>query len=119
MNVWDLTPRTIEGKTVRLEPLTAGHIEELCECLLGEPDGWFSRMYGINSPEVLRSAIENRLKSVGDRKCMSFVSRDKISGRVAGISHFMRIDERNRQLEIGGTQIGRLFRRTHVNTENK
>ena len=119
MNIWDLTPRVIDGKNVRLEPLSSDHIADLCECLLGEPDGWFCRMYGISSPEVLRRAIENRLSANSERKSVSFVSRDKISGKVAGLSHFMRIDERNRQLEIGGTQIGRHFRKTHVNTENK
>jgi len=116
---WDLTSRIVEGNRIRLEPLSNNHIPELCECLLGEPDGWFSRMYGINSSEVLSGALENRLKANSDRKSVSFVSRDKASGKVAGISHFMRIDEPNRQLEIGGTQVGRYFRKTHVNTENK
>lgn len=116
---WDLTSRIIEGNKIRLEPLSENHIVELCECLLGEPDGWFSRMYGINSTQVLSGALANRLKANGDRKSVSFVSRDKSSGKVAGISHFMRIDEPNRQLEIGGTQVGRHFRKTHVNTENK
>jgi RimJ/RimL family protein N-acetyltransferase len=117
--MWDLSPRIIEGTNVRLEPLAQDHINDLCECLLGETDGWFATRYGLNSPEVLSAAIENRIKANDDCKSMSFVSRDKISGMVAGLSHFMRIDEQNRQLEIGGTQIGRRFRRTHVNTENK
>lgn len=115
----DLSPRPLDGTNVRLEPLSAAHIDELCECLLGEPDGWFARMYGVNSHEVLRQAITHRLRLIDERKSMSFVSRDKASGFVAGLSHFMRIDEKNRQLEIGGTQVGRRFRRSHVNTENK
>jgi RimJ/RimL family protein N-acetyltransferase len=76
-------------------------------------------MYGINSSEVLNKALTNRLKSQPNKTSMSFVLRDNISNRVAGISHIMKIDENNRQLEIGGTQIGQNFRKTHVNTEAK
>jgi len=109
----------INGKNIRLEKLSSDHIEGLCECLLGEPDGWFARMYNINSPEVIRTSIENRLKSNDDGTSRSFVSIDLRSGKIAGISHLMKIDNTSRQLEIGGTQVGRHFRRTYVNTETK
>ncbi len=109
----------IIGKHVRLEKLVYEHIEGLCECLLGEPDGWFARMYNINSPEAVRAAIEKRLQSNDDKNSRSFVLVDQSREKVAGISHFMKIDSANRQLEIGGTQVGRYFRRTYVNTETK
>ena len=109
----------IKGKNIRLEKLSSDHIDALCDCLLGEPDGWFAQMYGINSPETLRSALQNRLKLNNEDTSRSFVTIELKSGKVAGLSHFMKIDNRNRQLEIGGTQVGRHFRRSAVNTETK
>ena len=44
---------------------------------------------------------------------------DLRSEKIAGISHFMKVDNRDRQIEIGGTQVGRAFRKTYVNTETK
>ena len=116
---WNLSPRIIQGKGVQLEPLSKDKLEPLCECLLGEPDGWFSRMFGFNKPESITALIDGWTKANEERQALSFVSRDLTTQKIAGISHFMRIDEKNRQLEIGGTQVGQKFRRSHVNAETK
>ena len=116
---WDLSPRTIYGDKVQLEPLTNALHEQLCECLLNEPDGWFARMYSFNTPEAVTKMIEGWTKANKERRAMSFVARDRLSMKVAGISQYMRIEEQNRQLEIGGTMVGREFRRTYVNSEMK
>jgi RimJ/RimL family protein N-acetyltransferase len=116
---WDLTPRTIKGQFIQLEPVTSLVHEELCECLLNEPNGWFSRTFNINTPEAIAKIIDGAKITNELRKSLSFITRDLKTGKVAGISHFMRIEERFKQLEIGGTQVGKAFRRTHVNTETK
>lgn len=116
---WNLHPKTIEGRSVRLEPLTPELFEPLCDCLLGEPDGWFSTMFGFNSRDSISILIQACIKANEDRKALTFVSRDLKTMKVAGVSNFMRIDERNRQLEIGSTQVGKAFRRSNVNTETK
>ena len=46
----------IIGRGVRLETLSIDHLDGLSGCLLNEPDGWFSRMYGLNSSEKLKAA---------------------------------------------------------------
>jgi RimJ/RimL family protein N-acetyltransferase len=117
--MWNLSPRTICGRKVQLEPLSENLYGELCDCLLNEPDGWFSRMFGFNKPESVSVMIKSWSEANQARRALSFVTRDLVTSKVAGLSHFMRIDERNRQLEIGGTQVGKLFRRSHVNTETK
>jgi len=116
---WSLEPQIIEGKNIQLEPIAQSHFEPLCECLLNEPDGWFSKMFSFNTPEAIQRTIQGSLRANQERKGLAFVVRDLKSGRVAGFSNFMRVDERNRQLEIGFTQIGKAFRRTYVNTEKK
>ena len=110
---------SIAGRYIRLETLSISHLPGLEQCLLGEPDGWFSLHHRINSPENLRSAIENRLKLNESKASRSFVIFDLRSEKIAGISHFMKVDNRDRQIEIGGTQVGRAFRKTYVNTETK
>lgn len=116
---WDLNPRITEGNRVRLEPLSDELFDSLCECLLGEPEGWFSRMYNFNTPESVKNMIVGWTKANQERRAMSFVARDLDTMKIAGVSQFMRIDERNKQLEVGGTMIGLRFRRTHVNNEMK
>ncbi len=103
----DFSTKSIAGKIVRLETLSHEHIVGLCECLMGEPDGWFARMYGINSAEILTNALENRLKMNESQASRTFVTVDLKTSKAAGISHFMKVDRSNRQLEIGGTQVVR------------
>lgn len=107
------------GKNVRLEALALGHVDGLCECLLNEPDGWFARQYGLTSSEVFRQRVAGRLQANASQASFSYVTIDLKTSKVAGLSHFMKMDWQNRQLEIGGTQVGKDFRRTHVNTETK
>jgi RimJ/RimL family protein N-acetyltransferase len=47
------------------------------------------------------------------------VTRDLVSGRIAGCTRFGSIDLPNRRVEIGWTWVGRPFQRSHVNTEAK
>lgn len=112
-------PRLIKGRNIQLESMAQEHFEPLCECLLNEPNGWFSRMFNYNTAEAIQKTIHGSVKAGQERRGFAFVVRDLKSGRVAGFSNFMKIDERNRQLEIGFTQIGKAFRKTHVNTEKK
>lgn len=112
-------PRIIQGQNIRLEPLSNEHFTGLCDCLLGESNGWYSLQYGLNSAQGLRLAIDNRLRTAKERTALSFVIVDLKTSKIAGLSHLMRIDVMNRQLEIGGTQVGRHFRQSHVNTEVK
>lgn len=62
----------LHGQNIRLEELSLDHIERLCESG-NEPDGWFARMYGINSSAALRAALKNRLKSKSETS-RSFVT---------------------------------------------
>ncbi len=116
---WDLAPRQILGQKTSLEPLVQEHFPTLCECLLNEPDGWFSHMYGLNTSSAIQRMIDGWLSANKEGRALSFVARDLLSKNVAGISQFMRVDKKNKQLEIGGTMVGQKFRRTHVNTEMK
>ena len=117
--MWDLNFRFIEGQRIRLEPPSEHLVDGLCDALLGEENGWFATWWQVNSREKIAELIKISLSGYRNGRSLSFVVRDLISGKVAGISHFSNINERHRQLEIGGTQVGPAFRRSHINTEMK
>lgn len=113
--IWSLESRVLESRRVRLEPPSPEHIDGLCEALLCEPDGWFATRWNIRSREDVARIINFRR----DARNVTFVVRDLVSGKLAGITHFLNVIENRRQLEIGGTQVGPAFRRSHLNTEMK
>ena len=64
----NLTPRIITGRKVQLEPLTGEFFEPLCECLLQEPDGWFSSMFGFNNPQAITTIMKIGRRQIRSEK---------------------------------------------------
>lgn len=116
---WAEYPKTLGNESVKLEPLSVAHHEELTTALLPDPEGWYQRMFGITSPELLLREIHAADKGFSNQSVIAFAIRDLKSNRLAGRSQFMKIDVENRQVEIGNTMVGPDFRRTHVNTNAK
>lgn len=116
---WDFAHKFIEGKYVRLEPLEFKLFDEVCEAMIPDPDGWYALMFGLNTPEAYRKEFRDAEAYLKDKIGMGFAIRDLSSMAIAGISFFLKMDEQNRHLEIGTTNIAHSFRRTHVNTATK
>lgn len=119
MNNWNFSPRIVNGEHVRLEPMTPQIFDETCWSLLPDPDGWYSVMFGLNSPDAYKKEFDDAAKFLKEQTGMGFAIRDTASGEIAGISFFLKMDEENRSLEIGTTNIAPRFRKTHVNTAAK
>ena len=109
---------TLEGRFVRLEPLSKEHREGLRQAI---SDGEIWKLlvdlvpHPDNIDEFLNDA-ENLYKSgVG----LAFAVVDKQANRVAGSTRFMRADARNKRIEIGFTFLGKTWQRTYINTEAK
>jgi RimJ/RimL family protein N-acetyltransferase len=114
-----LQPVTLEGRRVRMEPLS---LERHWEGLLAiglEPDLWRWTLSRCERPEQLRAYLETALREQREGRSLPFATRDLVSGQVAGCTRFGTIDLHNRRVEIGWTWVGRPFRRSHVNTEAK
>jgi N-acetyltransferase len=109
----------LQGKFVRLEPLSESHIPGLTEIGAGQ-DFWGFMLYGdIKSEADMRKwvlDILERGKKGGD---LPFAVIHLASGRVAGATRYLNITPHDRGLEIGGTWYGTEFQRTAVNTECK
>ncbi|HEX8174392.1 MAG TPA: GNAT family N-acetyltransferase [Pyrinomonadaceae bacterium] len=111
-------PVTLEGRFVRLEPLSLSHLAELCEAAFDE-ELWRYTNSVIKTEGDLREYIETALRWQEEGSALPFATIDKTSGRAVGSTRFGAIDTANRHMEIGWTWIAREYQRTYVNTEAK
>ena len=115
---FDPRPVTLEGETVRLEPLRTEHAGALLAA--GDEDDiwrWVSpRPRGLEGyAGYVRWALDQAV--LGQQ--LPFVVVRKADGEVVGTTRYAHIDPPNRTIEIGYTFYGRGARRTTVNTESK
>ena len=115
----EVKPIILQGKYVRLEPMTEAHTPALAEIGLGQPF-WDFMVYGrMETADDMREWVQDILGRAEKGSDIPFVAIHMDSGRVAGASRYMNIMPKDRGLEIGGTWYGTEFQRTVVNTECK
>ena len=118
MTNW-VTPVTLTGKYVRLEPMTEMHVPALAQIGAGQKF-WDFMVYGkMETEDDMRGWVLDILSRAENGTDVPFVAVHLESGRVAGATRYMNISPRDRGLEIGGTWYGLEFQRTAVNTECK
>jgi N-acetyltransferase len=114
----NVTPVTLEGDHVILEPLSLEHLEALCAVGL-DPELWKFTKVNVTNRDEMRAYIEDALRAHAAKTALPFVTREKKSNSIIGSSRFADIDHHNRTVEIGWTWIARSHQRTAVNTEAK
>jgi N-acetyltransferase len=105
----DIKPITLEGRHVRLVPLSLHHVAVFCEA---------GREWNL-TPEKVRDGIESALRQQASGATLPFATVEKSSGKVVGGTRFLHIVPEHRRLEIGSTWIAEPWRRTAINTEAK
>jgi RimJ/RimL family protein N-acetyltransferase len=113
-----IEPVVLEGKYVRMEPLTLAHHAALWEA--GNDARifeWFPAP--VRSSEEMREWIETALAQQAAGIALPFVTVEKTSGSVAGSTRFNNFDAANRRVEIGWTWLAPRFQRSACNTEAK
>jgi len=113
-----IEPVTLEGRFVRLEPLSESHLAGLCAVGL-DPELWRWIPYKMETPGDMLTYIRARQAALAAGTESGFATIEKPSGRVVGSTRFMNVDLANRRVEIGGTWIARPWQRTAINTEAK
>ena len=113
-----LEATTLEGKFVRLEPLSEAHAGPLCETV-ADGELWELMVTTVPHPEEVPRFIADALKGFADGTDLAFATIDIATGRVAGSTRFMKASLPNRRVEIGHTFLGKSWQRTRVNTEAK
>lgn len=115
----EVKPVVLQGKYVRLEPMSKTHIPGLAEIGVGQ-NFWDFMLYGnMNSVDDMRNWVVDILSRAGKGTDLPFAVIHLTSGRVAGATRYLNIMPKDRGLEIGGTWYGAEFQRTPVNTECK
>ena len=101
-------PIILQGKYVRLEPLTLEHFDVLWS-IGQDPDLWKLAPYQINSGENMRTYIRAALDGQELGVALPFVTIEQASDQVVGSTRFGNIDAPNHRVEIGWTwiEIGR------------
>lgn len=114
---------TLEGRCVRLEPLSAAHVPDLVHAasvdrstfdLTPVPDG----------AHEMSDYVESLLADHAAGKVLPFAQVDGRSGRAVGCTRYLDIhwfagrDDPD-EIEIGGTWLGAEAQRTGINTEAK
>jgi N-acetyltransferase len=113
-----IQPVTLEGRHVRLEPLTMAHFEPLCS-VASDPDIWRWTFPGAQTPEQMRAYIELAVSWQNAGTALPFATVDKSSGKPVGSTRFANIERAHRRVEIGWTWIAPPWQRTVANTEAK
>lgn len=113
-----LQPVTLNGAHVQLEPLRWSHLPDLCEAGL-DPDLWRWTPMSIQTPEEMRTYVEEALKAQEHRTALPFVTIERKSGRIIGSTRYGNIDMVHKGVEIGWTWIAKEWQRTAINTEAK
>jgi RimJ/RimL family protein N-acetyltransferase len=111
-------PVTLRGSIVRLDVMTAGHIDALSRVGL-EPEIWRWTQASIATPDDMRAYALQALDELHRGVSLPFVIIAQGSGEVVGSTRYGNIDLPNRRLEIGWTWITPAYQRTAVNTEAK
>lgn len=113
-----VAPVTLEGRHVRLEPLTKAHLAGLVEVGLDE-ELWRWIPTAVRTREEMAAYIENALKEQELGVSLPFAFLEKASGRAIGSTRYGNIERKHHRVEIGWTWVAREWQRTAINTEAK
>lgn len=113
-----LTPVTLTGQNVILEPLQADHWNEL-QPSASEEELWRHMGMLAHTPDALRTWIDLRLRDVQHGTAAAFVIRDAQTRKAVGSTSLFDYVRAHRRIEIGHTWLGRTHRGTRANPEAK
>ena len=110
-----LTPATLEGRGIRLEPLGLEHHDGL---VAAAKDGELWRLFFTFVPETggTRAYIEAALAGQTAGHMLPWAVRDLATGEVVGSTRYHDVMAEIDRVEIGYTWYGKSRQRTHVNT---
>jgi len=125
-------PVTLEGRFVRLEPLTPAHAAPLLAVASGSRETYGLTLVPGSAAETA-AYIETALAEERATRSLPFATVDRASGRVVGSTRFLNIEfwtwpagnrhqrgpERPDVVEIGATWLAASAQRTPINTEAK
>jgi RimJ/RimL family protein N-acetyltransferase len=113
-----LSPVTLPGRIVRLEPLELAHVPGLADVAL-DPEIWQWTLARPTDEAGLRAWAEAAIAGREAGTELPFVTLEASTGRPIGSSRFMNIVLEHRRLEIGWTWVAKPWQRSGANREAK
>jgi RimJ/RimL family protein N-acetyltransferase len=113
-----LTPVTLSGDLVTLEPLAHDHHDGLTAAA-ADGELWNLWYTSVPAPGQMAAEIDRRLGLQAAGSMLPFTARRNDSGAVIGMTTFMNVDAANRHVEIGSTWNAASAQRTGTNAESK
>jgi RimJ/RimL family protein N-acetyltransferase len=114
----EFAPVVLEGRFVRLEPLTPAHFGPLWEIAQDEVL-WRWTQAQPKTPEDFEHYLNVGLEWQRQGTALPFATCSKAEGKPIGSTRFANIDKPSRRAEIGWTWIGRPWQKSAINTEAK
>ncbi len=108
----------LEGKFVRLEPLSIAHKEGLCQAIL-DGELWKLHVTLVPHPDKIDKFLSNAQEAFDTGDGLAFATIDKETNQIAGSTRFMKSNLPNKRIEIGFTFLGKSWQKTRINTEAK
>jgi N-acetyltransferase len=113
-----VAPVALEGRHVRLEPLSQAHHAGLSAVGLVE-ELWRWIPTPVRTAEEMAEYIATALEEQARGVSLPFAQIEKSSGRAVGCTRYGNIDRTHHRVEIGWTWVAPEWQRTGVNTETK
>lgn len=113
-----LNPCILEGRGVRLEPLTAGHADALAAAA-ADGELWKLWYTSVPEPQQVGAYIEQALQGQRDGHMLPWVVRDLRDGSIVGSTRYHDIVAAVDRVEIGYTFYAQRCQRSHINTSCK
>jgi N-acetyltransferase len=112
-----IEPVTLEGRFIRLEPLSSDHAPALWAA--SAPEIYRFKPYAVCSEDDMRGFVARLAHIYAAGEGLGFATIDRASGAPIGSSSYFAADAAHRRLEIGGTWVAPPWQRTVINTESK
>jgi len=113
-----VAPVTLEGRHVRLEPLSQAHHADLTAVGLDE-QLWRWIPVPVRTPDEMFAYMNTALEEQARGVSLPFALVEKPSNRAIGSTRYGNIDRTHHRVEIGWTWVAPAWQRTAANTEAK
>jgi RimJ/RimL family protein N-acetyltransferase len=113
-------PVLLEGRYVRVVPLTSAHYSDLFAAVAGPDDDDLWTYRPIERPRTLPDLWMHLAEIVDSPVDVAFAfvpTEGEHAGRPAGIASYLRIEPDHGQVEVGGVLLGKGLQRTRAATE--
>jgi RimJ/RimL family protein N-acetyltransferase len=115
----DLTPITLRGRFLTLEPIEARHAPDIFEVMRDEEVCRYLPWAPPKAIEETLALIAEAEDLMARRQSIVFAQVWNETGRAIGSTRLLDVRPKDRQVEIGATFLGRAYWRTAANTESK